>query len=318
MNSFTNGPATTAGASQQGVDCLIIGAGPAGLTAAIYLARFRRRIRIFDAGGSRALRIPVSRNLPAFPEGIRGTDLIARLRTQAQRHGVVVENARVCKLQRQADGLFIADTDNQTIVARHVILATGAVDVEPALPALRDAIREGYVRHCPICDGFEVTDRKVGVVGSGDHLAREALFLRTYTARLTVFSLNRELAIPAGQREALHAAGIRVVEEPVVELLVENGQVCAVRGSDGGEYRFDALYVALGATVRSELATHLGAVLDADGHLVVDHRRCETSIPGLFAAGDVVSGLSQISVATGQAAVVATAIHHALQPSYAR
>src|SRR5690606_4294701 len=153
-------------------------------------------------------------------------------------------------------------------------------DVEPSLPALRDAIREGYVRHCPICDAFEVTDRNVGVVGSGDHLAREALFLRTYTSRLTVFSLNRELAMPAQQRNALHQAGIKIVEHPGAELLVEDGQVCAVRGSDGSEYRFDALYAALGATVRSELATHLGAVLDADGHLVVDHRRFETSIPG--------------------------------------
>ncbi|MDB5796357.1 MAG: hypothetical protein JWP36_259 [Paucimonas sp.] len=294
------------------IDCLVIGAGPAGLISALYLARFRRKIRLVDAGSSRALRIPVSHNFPAFPDGIPGPELLARMREQVRRHGVEIEQARVQKLLRDEDGLFRADLDHEQIVARYVVLATGAQDIEPALPALRQAIREGYVRHCPICDGYEVIDQDVGVAGSGEHLVKEALFLRNFTDRLTAFSLNRDIALDQHQVQRLQQAGIRVIAEPVADLSVEDGQVRAVRGADGREYRFDTLYVAMGAAVRCELAAHLGAELDNGGCLVVDCKRFQTSIPGLFAAGDVVSGLSQISVAAGQAAVVATAIHHAL------
>jgi thioredoxin reductase (NADPH) len=293
-------------------DCLVIGAGPAGLVAAIYLARFRRRVRILDAGDSRAMKIPLSHNFPGFPDGIPGPELLTRMKQQAARHGVTVENIRVAKLLRDDDGLFHAEHEGGTVRARHVVLATGAADVEPAMPALREAVRAGHVRHCPICDGFEVIDCDVGVAGSGAHLVKEALFIRNFTDRLTAFSLNREIALNEEQQQRLRQAGIRIVGEPVAQVVVEGDRVKAVRAEDGREYRFDTLYVAMGALVRCELATHLGAALDNKGNLLVDHRRFETSIPGLFAAGDVVSGLSQMAVAAGQAAVVATAIHHAL------
>lgn len=299
--------------SQQDIhDCLVIGAGPAGLVAATYLARFRRRPRLLDAGDSRALRIPLSHNFPGFPDGISGPDLLARMRQQAARHGVEVENIRVSKLLRDEEGIFHAEHDAGEVQARYVVLATGALDVEPAMPALGEAVRAGHVRYCPICDGYEVIDCEVGVAGSGAHLVKEALFIRNFTERLIAFSLSREIALDAQQRKRLLEAGIRVVDEPVAQLLVEDGQVKAVRAEDGREYRFDSLYAAMGANVRSELACHLGAEVDAKGNLVVDQRRYETSIPGLYAAGDVVRGLSQMAVAAGQAAVVATAIHHAL------
>lgn len=296
------------------LDCLVIGAGPAGLVAALYLARFRRRVRVIDAGNSRALRIPVSHNLPGFPDGLPGPELIARLRLQVAQHGVHVEPGCVKQLLRHDDGLFNAATDDEVIVARTVILATGAQDIEPALPWLREAIGQGLLRHCPICDGYEVIDQQVGVVGSGSHLVREALFLRTYTPHLSVFSLHRDVAIPPDQRQRLRQAGIAVIDEPIAELVVQHGQAVALRGIDGKAYRFDAVYAAMGATVRSELAVEPGAQRDASGNLVVDQRRFETSVPGLFAAGDVVAGLSQVTVAAGQAAVIATAIHHRLTP----
>lgn len=298
------------------LDCLIIGAGPAGLVAAIYLARFRRNICIVDAGDSRAMWIPVSHNFPGFPDGIPGPELLQRLRLQLAHHGVKVKPARVQKLLRNDDGLFEAELDEGVLRSRTVILATGAADVEPAMPALREAVRQGQVRHCPICDGFEVIGCEVGVAGSGKHLVKEALFIRNFADRVTVFSLNREIALDRRDRGKLEEAGIRIVEQPVHDLVVEQGKVKAIRAEDGREYRFDTLYVAMGANVRSELATHLGASLDKKGNLTVDHRRFETSIPRLFAAGDVVSGLSQMTVGVGQAAVVATAIHHLLGPRW--
>jgi thioredoxin reductase (NADPH) len=294
------------------LDCLIIGAGPAGLIAATYLARYRRNIRIIDAGNSRASLIPVSHNYPGFPDGINGKALLARLRDQAQNYQVEIEAGRVERLERREDGTFVAYCGNKAVHARTVILATGVVDIEPELPNVIDAVRKGYVRHCPICDGYEVIDQKVAIVGTGAKLMREALFIRNYTPHLTVFSLGENHDLDDQQRSALQERGIEVIEEPIAEVFIENGKIVALKGKSGKPHRFDTLYSALGTKVCSDLAQALGADVDADGDLLVDRKRLQTSVPGLYAVGDVVSGLSQISVGAGHAAVASTAIHHYL------
>lgn len=294
------------------LDCLIIGAGPAGLIAATYLARYRRRIKIIDAGKSRASLIPVSHNYPGFPDGINGKDLLARLREQVQNYKVEILQGWVEKLERQEDGSFIAHHGKQSEHARTVILATGGVDIEPELPNVIDAVRQGYVRHCPICDGYEVIDQKVAIVGTGKKLMREALFLRNYTPQLTVFALGEHHDLEDEDRKALKECNIEVIDDPIEEVLIEGGKILAIKGKDGREFRFDTLYSALGTKIQSELAQALGAEVDSDGDLIVDRKRLQTSVPGLYAAGDVVSGLSQISVAAGHAATASTAIHHYL------
>lgn len=295
------------------LDTLVIGAGPAGLTAAIYLARFRRNFMVIDAGASRAALIPLSHNYPGFPEGIGGNDLLGRLRAQALRYGSRIVSGIVGRLERSPEG-FAASMDERLLHARTVLLATGVMDIEPALPDLKDAIRQGYVRHCPVCDGYEIIDRKVAVIGWGKGGLKEALFLRTYTADLTLLTLGKAMGLESGDREALREAGIGVVEEPVGAVEIEGGRIRALRMASGRTQGFDTLYSALGACVRSDLAKALGADCDEEGHVRTDgHQR--TSVPGLYAAGDVVSGLNQISVATGQAAIAATAIHNELPES---
>ena len=293
-------------------DCLVIGAGPAGLTAATYLARFRRRFLVVDSGDSRARLIPVSHNCPGFPRGIPGTELLALLRKQAQRYGASVATATVREI-RLIDSLFHVDVDGESVRARKVLLATGVVDTEPPLPNLPRAIANGLIRHCPICDAYEVIDRKVGVIGHGRHAFREALFLRTYTRDLTLLTLGTALALKDDERAQLREARIPLLDMPVDEVYVENGQAVAVRIADL-TFRFDTLYSALGAVARSNLAAALGARTDREtdsGALVVDAHQ-ETSIGGLYAIGDVTDTLNQISVATGQAAIAATAIHNQL------
>lgn len=304
------------------LDCLIIGGGPAGLIAAVYLARFRRRIGIIDAGSSRASLIPTSHNLPGFPDGIGGDAFLARLREQAVRYGAAVTPGMVQKLERGEDGIFTArygdEGGQQSAQAPFVILATGVIDIEPELPGLGDAIRRGYIRHCPICDGYEVIDRKVAVLGHGEKLLREALFIRHYTADLTVLSLGRDIGLGDAEHRTLQENGIRVIDEPIAEVFIENGRIAALRGHSGKLHAFDTLYSALGTLVRSQLALELGAACDELGDLLVDGRRQQTTIPGLYAAGDVVNGLNQISVAAGQAAIAATSIHHGLNKRDAR
>jgi thioredoxin reductase (NADPH) len=302
----------TLGKSEQPMDCLIVGAGPAGLIAAIYLARYRRNIKVIDAGSSRAALIPISHNFPGFPDGISGDELLGRLRRQAMRYGVEITAGMVERIDRQNDGSFIGFYGGESIISQTVLLATGVVDIEPELPKLTDAIKQGYIRHCPICDGYEVIDRKVGVIGHGESLVREALFIRHYTANLTILGLGKPIGLTDHDRKILSAANICIIEEPIAEVRIENGKIAALRGESGKIHEFDTLYSALGTKVRSELARELGVDCDDSGDLLVDQRRLQTSIAGLYAAGDVVNGLNQISVAAGHAAIAATSIHHRL------
>ncbi len=294
------------------MDCLIIGGGPAGLTAAIYLARFRREFRVIDAGSSRAASIPLSHNHPGFPEGIPGPKLLLRIRTQAERYGAVIVPGQVDRLTQEADGGFTALLADQSLRAKRVLLATGSEDIEPELPGLGDAISRGLVRHCPICDAYEVIRQKVALIGYGKCRLKEALLLRAYTADLTLLTLGRKLDIAGEEEEELRAAGVQILDEPVARIALEGDKIAAWHMSSGATHRFDTLYTALGARMRSGLATDLGAEADEDGALLVDaHQR--TSVAGLYAAGDVVQGLSQISVAMGHAAIAATDINAGLE-----
>ncbi len=286
-------------------DFLVIGAGPAGLTAATYLARFRRRVLVIDGGASRASWIPVSHNLIGFPDGISGKALLARLREQAGKYGADIIEGQVEKLERCADGTFIASFDAGTIHVQRVLLATGGLDADPELPGIRDAVRRGLVRYCPICDAYEAAGQKVALIAYGKCRLKEALLLRAYTPDLTVLTLGQKMDISGEERDMLRAAGIRILDDPVRKLSSEGDTITAWHMENGTTHRFDTIYSALGTRIRSELATSLGAEADEDGALIVrDHQR--TSVDGLYAAGDVVRGLSQISVAAGQAAVAAT------------
>jgi thioredoxin reductase (NADPH) len=297
------------------LDCLIIGAGPAGLTAAIYLARFRRSMRVLEAGPSRAELIPVSHNFPGFPAGVAGEVLLARLREQAGGYGVQPEQGRVTALARDGDG-FVASIDDRQLRARTVILATGVIDQHPDFPGLREATLAGLVRWCPICDGFEVMDQAVAILAPLASGLRHALFLRTYTSRLTLIALPDAAGLDPDGIAELEAAGIRLVAEPLTAIRPgEDGKTLLLHFAGGDELAVNALYPMHGCSVQSQLAAGLGARCDDGGDLEVDCRQC-TSVPGLYAIGDVVSAINQISVAIGHAATAATAIHNTLPANY--
>jgi thioredoxin reductase (NADPH) len=298
--------------ARRAVDCLIVGAGPAGLTAAIYLARFRRRIAVVDNGASRASYIPLSHNYPGFPHGISGDELLARLRAQARRYGVEV-TAGLVEALAPGDGGFVASLGAGEIFARKVLLATGIVDKEPEMRNLREAIHKGAIRLCPICDAFEVRERKVAVYAPAAEGARHAAFMRNYSSDVTLLVPRGDAPLAPAQRRELEASGIRFVDEPVCEIFMTPDERGGARSASGKEHFFDAIYASLGCRPRADLATGLGARVSETGELFVDdHLR--TSVPGLYAAGDVVSALNQISVATGHAAIAATDIHNQLGP----
>ncbi len=293
------------------LDSLIIGGGPGGLTAAIYLARFRRSFLVIDNGKSRASLIPTSHNHAGFPDGISGPDLVKRMRRQAQKYGAEIITDAVRDLIRSVDGTFLATTGAGTFESRTVILATGVVDIEPDLPNVEAAIARGLIRHCVICDGFEVIDKKVGVIFYGEANLRESLLLKRYAKDLTILSLGKPMHILNEEREVLTAEGIHFVEDPVTKVVMNGDKICAFEAR-GQELEFDTIYSALGAKVRADLVEQFKPDVDSKGALVVDDH-CRTSIPRIYAVGDVTNALNQISVAMGQAAIAAVDINNQLE-----
>jgi thioredoxin reductase (NADPH) len=298
------------------LDCLVIGAGPGGLTAAIYLARYRRRVLVLDGGASRAELIPTTHNFPGFPDGVSGTKLLGRLREQAANHAVDLRKGRVHSLRREESG-FVATLDDGEIRASTVVLATGVIDQHPDVPGLQEATVKGLVRWCPICDGFDVADQSVAILAPSKGGLGHALFLRTYTAKLTLLAQDDGAGLDESDLRELEEAGIALVTEPVVSFKESaDGRRIRVDLAGGGEMEFDTLYPMSGCNVQGQLATDLGAeCCEPTGDLQVDEHQC-TSVPGLYAVGDVVNAINQISVAIGHAAIAATAIHNALPRNF--
>jgi thioredoxin reductase (NADPH) len=289
-------------------DALIIGGGPGGLTAALYLARFRRSVLLVDAGRGRAGRIPLAHNVAGFPDGVAGAELVAAMRRHAERYGVEFISGEVEAIAKAPPG-FAAYCNGRPLPARTVMLATGASDVEPDMPHLAEALREGLLRYCPVCDGYEAIDRSIGLISDSASDVDEALFLRHFTERITLFVVTPDVHHDAARRRRLADAGIAVVHEPVTGIRLRDGCI-SVRHGDA-QTECDALYGALGLEVHGGLAVALGARCDERGYLWTDEHQ-QTSVAGLYAVGDVAAGLNQIGVACGGAAIAAAAAHRAL------
>ena len=294
------------------LDCLIIGGGPAGLTAAIYLSRFHLKIMVVDGGKSRASWIPTSHNHAGFPEGINGVELLRLMREQAQLYGTRIETGQVTRLERdEANHLFAAEWGSGSVRARKVLLATGVTNRRPPMDEElhADALARGLIRYCPICDGYEVTDKKVGVIGSDSHGVAEAVFLRSFTADVTLIAPHDALDLAPEDMQKLREAGIACIDGPAEAVAI--AEDCIVVDTDEGHHTFDSVYPALGSDTHTQLAEMVGADLSDDACIKVDsHQR--TSVAGLYAAGDVVLGLDQISHAMGEGGVAATTIRNDL------
>ncbi|MHA6493603.1 NAD(P)/FAD-dependent oxidoreductase [Pseudomonas borbori] len=299
---------TAAAQAQSVVDCLIIGGGPAGLTAAIYLARFHRSCVLIDTGPSRASCIPRSHNYPGFPPGITGEDLLARLRDQALHFGASLQQGWVERIESHTQG-FLATYSGGSLIARRLILATGIDDTLPEVGDVQTGISDGRIRLCAICDGYELDGDNVAVYGEAECAIDHAVFLRTFTDRVTVVVHGDGRAC---EKALAHAQryGIRMIADRVAAMRLTENQV-EITTCEGERHRFDIVYPNLGSRVRDGLPRALGVEFDDDGNLRVDSHQ-QTSVEGVYAIGDLVPGLKQLSVATGQATQAATAVHNSL------
>jgi thioredoxin reductase (NADPH) len=287
------------------LDCLIVGGGPAGLAAAIYLGRFRRRALLIDAGRSRAKWISSIRNYPGFPDLVSGPQLLGDMHMQAQCFGACIQTGTVLAIERSEDG-FVVSASDRIFRAATVLIASGVADNLPDVPGFsEELIVRDKVRLCPVCDGFEFINRTIAVWGEAERSVKEALFLRAYSKSITLLVASG--SVGASDRARLAEAGIEVVENPLARLELENA--IAAIDADGRARRYDCIYLAMGSRPRTGLAVALGAELNKAGCLLVDAHQ-QTASRGLYSAGDIVDELNQISVAVGHAAIAATAIHN--------
>jgi thioredoxin reductase (NADPH) len=264
---------------------------------------------------------------------VPGNVLLGNLTAQLQRYGGSVMPGEIVDL-RVEDGLFVADYVSSSeaslpdgdehegevpseiiqIRAHTVLLATGVADVGLPIENWREAIAFGSLRLCPVCDGFDVIDKRIALATTDESAIDHALFMRTFSADVTLFERGSSLQLSVDDRCRLDAAGVRYVDSPLLSVTLDASMKPVMHTMDGKEYSADVFYPMLGARVRSKLAAILGAQIVKSEELVVNAHQA-TSVPGLYAVGDVVAGLNQIAVATGQAASAATHIHNRLPPA---
>ena len=298
-------------------DVIIVGSGPAGYTAAIYAARAELKPVVFEGvefGGSLMTTTEVE-NFPGFAEGIQGPDLMDQMRSQAERFGADLRMEHVDRMDLTGDvkSVWVGDEEHK---GRTVILAMGAAPRYLGVPGEQELLGHG-VSSCATCDGFFFRDHDIAVIGGGDSAMEEATFLTKFAKSVTIVHRREEFRASAIMEErARNNAKIRFATNKVVEEVVGDGSVSTLKLKDTvtgeiSELPVTAMFVAIGHDPRSQMVA--GQVdLDESGYVKVDSPSTRTSLPGVFAAGDLVDSHYQQAISaagTGCTAAI-DAEHH--------
>lgn len=286
----------------QQTDILIIGQGPAGLSAAIYTARAGMRTLILGCPPKVAGDYDID-NYFGFVETITGKELIQRGQDQAQKFGVQLSCNRVLSIHQSEKGTFVVTSENGNYEAPAIILATGVSRIRPGIDNLEDYEGKG-VSYCVSCDGFFLRSKPVLVVGEGNFAANQALELLQYTSNVTICTQGEAPTMGEEFQTRLQENNIFVLKSKIVSLSGDNG-LEAVILEDGQTIAAQGLFVAMGQASSSDFAYSLGVV--RNGQFINTDRDQKTNIPGVFAAGDCVGRFLQISVAVGEGALAGRA-----------
>ena len=293
-------------------ECIIVGAGIAGLQAAIQLGRYMHNVLVIDSQNGRSNLCRGYHNILGWPDGVSGKTLRELGKGQAERSGVHFLNGYVTSVSK-ADSIFHVKTENgERYKAMRILLATGLTDRLPHLPNLYPCLGISiYV--CPDCDGYEVQGKKTLVLGSGSSGANMALTLTYWTKDLTYINHEKEY-LPEDLKMKLREEGIGCVDEAIESVLVNGSSAFkGVQLSDGRRIYGDRAFAAFGGnTVHSELAGMLGAERLENKHVVVNPRTKETSVQHVWAAGDVGVHSEQVTIAMGDGCQAAIWIHKSL------
>jgi thioredoxin reductase (NADPH) len=302
-------------------DCAIVGGGIAGLSAAIYLGRSRRRTVVIDSGHSMAQWEEMVDNYLGFPDGVGGRALLDRGRQQARLFGAILREDDIYKIRRHERDPFVVEGRQGEYQALRVLLATGLTHLLPEIPGAKACLGKS-VFFCKDCDAFRVQERRIAVMGSRDEAVRYALGMLAFSSSVCLSTNGEPPAWSRRSQAWIEEYGIPVRCEPVVEVCHQAGAVHSLRFQSGEPYRIESLFVTRGDVFHTGLAEQLGAREDDDGQLLVDDDM-RTTVSGLYAAGCVTPANCQMIIAAGQGATAAQAInrdlfeeslaHHALR-----
>lgn len=293
-------------------DVIIAGGGPAGLSAALWLGRYHRRVRVVDAGDPR--------NEPAWAvHGYPGLqdpspiELRRRLLQQARGEAVLHTPGELVNVEGRKNEFVLRTADRETVQARRVVLAYGLRDYIPDIPGI-GPLYGTSVFHCADCDGPSVAGLRLGVLGWNRYGANLALYLRHWSDDITFLTGGLDTDLDDKARLALRDNGIALRQEPIARAHGNGGNLTQVEFGNAEPLRLDALFFHLGSEPRCNLAEQLGCKLDEDGYIVVD-RGQETSASGVHAAGDITGPPHLASIAAAEGVRAALAIHRSLLPS---
>ncbi len=287
----------------------IVGAGPAGLSAALYAARFCRRTLVLHDEAPRAARIPCTHNVPGYEDGIAGADLVARMARHASKFGACIEPGRIQGIARRGNAFELSAEDGRRWSARSVVLATGLeLNQIPIDPRLHEtALKNGVLRYCPVCDGYEYRNKRIAVVGCDVSGAAEALFLRQFSHDVTLLPWRTADLTPEECAD-LAREGVGTITEPILRYEPMQAEMRLHLQGRADPLAFEIVFPALGTRPRNALAIALGLAVDESGKVSAD-APLGTTVDGIYCAGDLVEGLDQISTALGQGAIAATRAH---------
>ncbi len=297
-------------------DVAIVGGGPAGLSAALWLARYLHKVVLIDSGDPRNWE---SRGINGFlgSQGIRSPDLRGKGREEAEHFGATLVDGIVADATRNGAKHFtLSLEDNSRIDARRILLAIGIKDVWPRIPGLSDCYGE-TVHVCPDCDGFETRDKKTVVVGTGRKAVGMALALSNWTEELVVCTNGEPPELDDDLTSKLETLNVPVLDSPITCIRSTQGQIQSIELADGMTMDCERLYFAIGQYPADDLGAQLKCKRDDTGLIVIDDRN-HTSVENVYAAGDIVPGPQLAIRAASSGAIAALAIHKSLLPAERR
>jgi thioredoxin reductase len=293
-------------------DVAIVGGGPAGLTAALWLARYLHSVALIDSGDPRNWE---TRGINGFlgSQGIRSPDLRAKGRADAQRFGATLIDDEVCKVRNTNGERFVLDLNRgRTIESRRLLLCIGIKDVWPPIPGLSDCY--GETAHvCPDCDGYETRNCKTVVVGTSRKAVGMALALTTWTDKIVICTNGEPPNMEQKHLDKLKALNIPVLAEKVNNISSRDGEIRCINLDGGMSLDCDRLYFAIGQYPADDLGAQLKCDRDEFGLIKIDEHY-HTSVKNVFAAGDIVGGAQLAIAAASDGAIAAVAIHASLVP----
>ena len=293
-------------------DIIIIGAGPAGLTAGLYAGRQNSKALVIDKGlaGGLGSEVPMMENYPGF-DLISGMDLISKMKPQCEKFSEIRENQIIEDIEKRDDGIYIKTKssigdDFNEYLTKSVILATGASHRHLNVPGENEFLGRG-VAYCATCDGMFFVNRNVLMVGGGNSAAQEALYLKNIGCNVKIVHRRDSLRCEHRLEELLQEKGVEILWNSTIKEIKGDmavNSVTLVRDGVEEEYETDAVFVAIGDEPSNGLAKKLGVELDENGYIITDKSQ-STNVSGVYAAGDITGGVKQWIVACGEGAVAA-------------